>query len=293
MVRRGTVPEEPIVGVMNPGLAPAPQLVWFRGSDAVKFLNDLLSKEIGILPTGTVTRSLLLGPQGKLDFILWVLRGEDEVGLITEDGRGDRLVSILSRYRIRVDVEIEPELRDGFLVVGDSEVDPGIWRYDGDGLVADISWPSLPRELHVGATRPDLPDLDASILEAARISDGIALVGVDLDEKTIPQEAGSVSETVSFDKGCFLGQELVARLDSRGGRVNRHLRLLEFDSPVKAGTELHSDERQVGKVTSSAGDIGLALVWREVEQGDRIVAGGIGTTVLEIPHKTAGSFTAS
>ncbi|MEX1249476.1 MAG: hypothetical protein WEA57_02205, partial [Acidimicrobiia bacterium] len=85
---------------MEPSLAPAPDLVWFRGSDAIKFLNDLISQEIGTLDSGTVTRSLLLGPQGKLQFILWVLRDDDGVGLVTEDGRGDELMDTLNRYRI-------------------------------------------------------------------------------------------------------------------------------------------------------------------------------------------------
>jgi tRNA-modifying protein YgfZ len=278
---------------MEPSLAPTPELVWFRGSDAIKFLNDLISQEIGALDPGTVTRSLLLGPQGKLQFILWVFRGDDEVGLVTEDGRGDELVDTLNRYRIRVDVEISKEDRDIYLVAGERTLDPGTWTIDGEKAVADISWENLPRELHVGGAAPALPQLPAETLTLARIDAGEPIMGVDVDEKTIPQETGMVPVSISFDKGCFLGQELVARLDSRGGRVNRHLRILEFDSPVAVGTGLSSGDKELGTVTTVSGKKGLALVWREVEPGDRIDAGGVETIVREVPQKSEQVFTGS
>lgn len=268
---------------MNPALAPAPQLVWFRGPDAVKFLNDLISQEIGTLEPGLVVQSLLLEPQGKLDFMLWVLRGDDFVGLVTEDGRGDELVTRLKRYRIRVEVEIELETGPVYLLVGGDSVPTGrLEKVDGV-LKADISWPSLARHLQIGGARPDLPPADPAELARIRIGDGIPIFGVDVDAKTIPQEAGVVADAVSFTKGCFLGQELVARLDSRGGRVNHHLGILEFDSPVAVDTPLHAGEKEVGRVTSASGDAGLALLWREVQPGDVISADGVATTVRALP----------
>ncbi len=278
---------------MQPGLAPAPEIVWFRGADAIKFLNDLISQEIGSLPPGSVARSLLLGPQGKLQFILGVLRGDDEVGLVTEDGRGDELVATLTRYRIRVDVEISKEDKDVYLVVGERIDAPGTWKAEGDAVVADLSWDTVPRTLHIGGPAPDLPQLSTGDYTVARIESGIPLMGVDVDENTIPQETGLVADSISFNKGCFLGQELVARLDSRNGRVNRHLRILHLDSPVPTGTKLNSGEKEVGSVTSVSGLRGLALIWREVEPGDRIDAEGVGATVEEIPQKSEPAFTGS
>lgn len=278
---------------MKPGLAPAPEVVWFRGADAIKFLNDLISQEIGKLPPGSVARSLLLGPQGKLQFILGVLRGEDEVGLVTEDGRGDELIATLARYRIRVDVEITKEDKNVYLVVGERTDTPGTWRIDGDAVTADLSWDTAPRILQIGGTAPDLPHLSPEDYTLVRIEAGMPLIGVDVDEKTIPQETGLVADSISFDKGCFLGQELVARLDSRGGRVNRHLRILQFDSPVAAGTTLSADGKEVGTVTSVSGRRGLGLVWREVEPGARVDAGGVGATVEEVPQKSEPAFTGS
>lgn len=278
---------------MQPGLAPAPEVAWFRGADAIKFLNDLISQEIGKLPPGSVARSLLLGPQGKLQFILWVLRGDDEVGLVTEDGRGDELVEALTRYRIRVDVEIAKEERDICLVVGERTDAPGTWTAEGDAVVADLSWDTVARTLQIGETAPDLAHLSADDYTLARIEAGMPLMGVDVDENTIPQETGLVAGSISFDKGCFLGQELVARLDSRGGRVNRHLRILQLDSPVAAGAALSADGKGVGTVTSVSGLRGLALVWREVEPGARVDAEGVGATVQRIPQKSEPAFTGS
>lgn len=278
---------------MKSGLAPAPEVVWFRGADAVKFLNDLISQEIGKLPPGSVARSLLLGPRGKLQFILGVLRGEDEVALVTEDGRGDELIATLTRYRIRVDVEISKEDRDTYLVVGERTDVPGTWSTEGDAVVADLSWDNVPRTLQIGGMAPDLPQLSPDDYLLVRIGAGMPLMGVDVDEKTIPQETGLVADSISFDKGCFLGQELVARLDSRGGRVNRHLRILKLDSPVAAGTPLSADGKEVGTITSVSGLRGLGLVWREVEPGDRVDAGDVGATVEEIPQKSEPAFTGS
>ena len=269
---------------MEPHLAPVtPEVVWFRGSDAVSFLNDLISQEIGTLEPGTVIRSLLLGPQGKLMFILWVLRGDGEVGLVTEDGRGDDLVATLSRYRIRVDVDISMDEDNRYLVAGELTVEPGTWAVTEGVIKADLSWDSLPRELRIGGDKPDLTEIPAGEYDLARIEAGIPTMDVDVDEKTIPQETGLVAETISFDKGCFLGQELVARLDSRGGRVNRHLRILDFDDQVAAGTSLRSGDKDVGTVTTTSGNNGLGLVWREVEPGDRIEADGVGVTVRAVP----------
>ncbi len=264
---------------MNLSLAPSPQVAWFRGPDAVKFLNDLISQEIGALEPGSVVESLLLEPQGKLDFLLWVLRGDDFVGLVTEDGRGEDLVARLTRYRIRVDVDIEFESGPVYLVVGGDSGTNGHFETEDGVLKADISWPSLPRRLQIGGTKPDLPAADPDELASIRIGDGIPIFGVDVDAKTIPQEAGVVADAVSFNKGCFLGQELVARLDSRGGRVNHRLGILDFESPVPVDTVLHAGDKEVGTVTSAGGSTGLAMLWREVEAGDAISAGGVATTV--------------
>lgn len=233
---------------------------------------------------GRVSRSLLLGAQGKLDHILWVLRGEDEVGLVTNGGRGEDLAATLGRYRIRVDVRIEPSDQSTWIVVGESTLEPETWSVVGSGLEADVSWPGAQRTLVVG-DRPMLKEGDRGEYESMRIAAGEPDWGVDVDEKTIPQESGLVGLTVDFTKGCFLGQELVARIDSRG-HVNRHLRILEFQSgSADSGTPIETEEKVVGTLTSVSDDMGLALVRRELNPGDLVSVGGFDAVIREIPSK--------
>lgn len=264
----------------DPLLAPEqPDLVWFEGQDTIRFLNDLISQEIAELEPGEVRRSLLLGPQGKLGHILWVLRGEDEVGLATEPGRGEDLVQTLSRYRIRVDVEVSLEESDRWIVVGNRRVEPGSWERTGSGVIADISWTNIERELHTGQ-RPDLGQMPVDAYETHRILAGEPRWGVDVNDSTIPHESGLVPETVDFTKGCFLGQELVARIDSRGGNVPRQLRLLELaESGTTVGATVMIDGDDVGNITSVAGSVALASLKRGVDPGHEVMVDGNPATV--------------
>lgn len=120
--------------------------------------------------------------------------------------------------------------------------------------------------------------------EAARIAAGIPRLGSDLDDSVIPQEADLDVDAVSFTKGCFVGQELVCRIDSRG-HVNRHLRLLELGDGVMPapGTPITTDGREVGAVTSAAPGVALGYVRREVEPGALVEVDGIPATVRARP----------
>ena len=257
-------------------LAPdAPDLVWFHGADHVKFLNDLISQEIASMSPREVRRSFLLSPRGKLDHILWVVKREDKVGLITDPGRGDALAAVLGRYRIRVDVEIESEPDPVWLVVGGGQ--------DLNGI--DISWSGTRRVLLVG-DRPDVPSGNADQYEMLRIREGEPAWGTDVDDTTIPEESGLVSESVDFAKGCFLGQELVARIESRGSNVPRRLRWLELNDEVEPGAVIVSDGKEVGRLTSSSGNLGMGLVKRQVEPGDLVAVGAGQATVVEITSKS-------
>jgi folate-binding protein YgfZ len=132
----------------------------------------------------------------------------------------------------------------------------------------------------------------AEVAEAAaeivRIESGRPRYGVDLDDSVIPQEAGLNERAVSFTKGCYVGQETVARLFYRG-KPNRHLRGLKLSAEVEPGTPLLLGEKEVGRVTSVAvspahGPIGLALVRRQAEPGSTLSAGESATAeVVELP----------
>ncbi len=261
-------------------IAPiTPELVWFSGPDAVRFLNDIISQEIGTMRPGRVARSFLLAPRGKLDHLLWVLRGDDLVGLVADPGRGDELETTLRRYRIRVKVEIERESRPLWLVM-----EEGGDAWSGGPAVelrADLSWPGCPRLLV--SEKPDLPEGTAEQYDQARIKAGEPLWGVDVDEGTIPQETGLADRLVDFSKGCFLGQELVGRINMRG-HVNRFLRHLELSAPAPAGSPITADGNDVGAMTSVADELGLGMVRRELSPGDAVEVGGVPATVREVPR---------
>lgn len=253
-------------------------LVWFRGPDAIRFLNDLISQEIAVLDPGTVVRSFLLGPRGKLDHVLWVLRAEDGAGLVTDGGRGEELATTLGRYRIRVEVEIsDPET--GALVLDEGVVGPGAWAEDGAAIRAGLPWNGPPLTFLLGV-EPAYPLMAGEEWERVRIEALEPRFGQDVDDATIPQETGLVSSSVDFDKGCFLGQELVARIDSRG-HVNRHLRALRLtEAPAGTGAEIVAGDKTVGTLTSLAGNVGLALIRREVSPGDEVMIGDVPAVVL-------------
>jgi folate-binding protein YgfZ len=129
--------------------------------------------------------------------------------------------------------------------------------------------------------------------EVLRVEQGIPRHGVDMGPDNLPGEAGIVERAVSFTKGCYVGQEPVARMHHRG-RPNRHLRGLRLDAPVTAGEPLFAGEREVGRLTSAVdsprlGPVGLGIVRKEVEPGERVTAGagGVGATVVELPFDAA------
>lgn len=257
----------------TPWIAPEePDLVWFRGVDAIRFLDDILSQEIEDLEPGDVRRSFLLEPQGKLRFLLWVIVDEGRIGLLTDPGRGDELAAALNKYRIRVDVEVAPESDETWVVVG---------QWDG----YDISWPGVERHLSIGA-RPGLEAGSAAEYERLRILAGEPRWGVDVDEGTIPHSSGLVPVSVDFDKGCFLGQELVARIDSRGGNTPKSLFIVETQSEIVVGDSVVADGDEIGTVTSASGGAGLAMLKRGAFGGESVEVAGSPGLVRELPART-------
>jgi folate-binding protein YgfZ len=128
-----------------------------------------------------------------------------------------------------------------------------------------------------------------AVAEVVRVEAGRPRYGIDLDERTIPQEAGLNDRAVSFTKGCYVGQETVARLHYRG-KPNRHLRGLRLSAAMPPGTPLTLGEREVGTLGSSVvsprhGPIGLALIRREASPGDELAAGAATATVVELPFQ--------
>ncbi|MDJ0924960.1 MAG: hypothetical protein QNJ77_10390 [Acidimicrobiia bacterium] len=264
-------------------------LVWVGGVDAVSYLEGLLSQNISGIAPGDGARSLLLGPNGKLRALLWVLRTEDRVGLLCDRGVVDTLMEDLARYRIRVDVSLQSEDRSIWEVWGPRAADAvADLAATGPDTAAPLvaAYPLqrslLPRYLAVGG-RPHAPAANPDQLEVVRIEEGEAIMGVDLTDKTIPQEGVDVASAVDFTKGCYLGQELVARIDSRG-HVNRRLTGFVFAEGTfpASGSVVSVADRDVGELTSVAqrpgGAVALGMLRVEVpEEATVSTAAGVGT----------------
>ena len=221
---------------------------------------------------GSGTDALLLQPQGKVVALVRVTRAtEDAFVLDVDAGFGDAVVERLQRFLMRTKATVEP--------------DAG-WR------VLALGWPGEHRVLagYDVALPHDAELVGADAYEAARIEAGVPVMGRELTEQTIPAEAtGVVERAVSFTKGCYTGQELVARIDSRGGNVARRLHGVEFAPGAEvpaAGTELHDAAGSaVAVITSAAlsprtgGPVALAYVARKVEPPTELD----GATVRPLP----------
>jgi tRNA-modifying protein YgfZ len=265
---------------------PARDLLWVRGQDAVSFLDGIVSQSVAAMAPGEVRRSLLLTPRGKLDALLWLLAATDRVGVVVEGGHGERVAASLGRFKIRVDAEIVEDDRRMTEVWGADLVESGTW-IDGDIFTADVPLVngSLRRVL---TTAPGVAEpAPLEVAEAVRIAAGEPRLGVDIGEDTIPQEGGVVAGAVDFTKGCYLGQELVARIDSRG-HVNRQLRGLRLEAAAPEAGPVTRGGKAVGVVTSTAvsaelGPIALAMVRSEVEVGDEVDVAGVQAVVTGLP----------
>ena len=261
----------------------ARDLVVVRGPDATSFLQSLVSQDLDALAVGEGAHSLLLQPQGKLAVDFYVVHVEpDAWWCVCEGGFGEALASGLDRFRIRVDADVQQVAVAALAVRGLlPDAAPGVQ------LVA-VEWGAAPAFDAVGPEAAivafgdslDVPVIDDDAYERARIEAGVPRQGFDTDERTIPQEAGLERVAVSFTKGCFVGQELVCRIDSRG-HVNRFLRRLRAPAGgLTRGASVVYEGRAIGEVTSAAGSVALAMIRREIEPGADVDVGAV-TAVVE------------
>jgi tRNA-modifying protein YgfZ len=255
------------------------------GPDAASYLQGQCSQDLTALADGQSTDALLLDPQGKIDaYIRISRRAEDDFVIDTDAGFGDVVTARLLRFRLRTKVTVDPLAWTCVAVRGPGAVDAV--RND-PAVTAAVTWPGMagvdllgqgpdPRGEWVADSAVVCED---EVWEAARIEAGIPVNGREVIEGvTIAAEVGLVERTVSFTKGCFTGQELVARLDARGSKVARHLRGVVVDRcspdqlpPVGTAVLTGDGEKEVGHLSSVAWSssrgaaVGLALLHRRVE----------------------------
>jgi folate-binding protein YgfZ len=280
------------------------------GPDAKTFLQGQVTQDIEALEAGRGAYAAFLTPKGKMLGDLRVLDLGDELLLSCERVALQELFNMIRRYKLGSDVELHKRT----LEMGElSLVGPGARRVAGadslgpdehDNVHAEIGdHPVVLVATDVGvdvfcsADRVEgvrgalitagAVEVGEAAAEVLRVERGRPRYGVDLDDSVIPQEAGLNERAVSFTKGCYVGQETVARLYYRG-KPNRHLRGLRLSAPVEAGTPLLLGEKEVGRVRSSVispihGPIALALVRREAAPGATLAAGEATAEVAELP----------
>ncbi|GAC1533637.1 MAG: folate-binding protein YgfZ [Acidimicrobiales bacterium] len=260
------------------------------GPDAVSYLQGQLSQDVAVLDLGSSAWSLVLQPQGKVDAWLRVTRtGDDELVCDLDAGFGEALVARLARFKLRVKADIETLDWSCIALRGPAAVRPAS---GGPCVVASADWPLIGGYDLLGPD-PLVPDqmavADDAAYEVRRIEAGLPRMGAELTERTIPAEAGVVESSVSFTKGCYTGQELVARIDSRGGHVPRQVRGVRIDGPLPAvGTALEEGGREVGTLTSVAAHpdghgVALAVVRRDVEPPAEATCGGARASIRTLP----------
>lgn len=300
--------------------------VWVRGSDARRFLQGQVSQDISELGAGQAADTLVLSPQGKLD--AWarvVCVSEDTFLCEISRGFGPGLLERITRFRVRVKAEIEAVaepweihvlgvrgplahevaafIANRLHAVLEREGEPGPVV-----VAAEASWPGLAGsdviwlgKAGIGGELVNalpLGELDAGVLwcgedawESARVEAGAPVMGAEITPSTIPAEVpGLLERAVSFVKGCYTGQELVARLEARGSRVAKRLCGLVVEAgagdagrdaglaALTAGSILQEAEggKVIGSVTSTAwsyglrGAVGLGYVHRSIEAGETV-----------------------
>jgi tRNA-modifying protein YgfZ len=284
--------------LLRAGVALAPvgrDVVKVSGPDAVDYLQGQCSQDVAALATFQSADALLLQPTGRTDALVRVTRtAPDELILDSDAGFGPAVAERLERFKLRVRVEISLLGWQCLALRGPETKDLDA---PGGVLVLPWQWPGISGLDLLGAN-PETPSgvrsCGEEAWEACRIEAGVPVMGAEIDDRTIPAEAGLVERCVSFTKGCFTGQELVARLDARGSNVARRLRGLVIPGdrraqPLEPGTEVRAAGKPVGGVTSIAwspgleATVALAYVHRSVEVGQAVETGGLSAQVRELP----------
>jgi tRNA-modifying protein YgfZ len=219
-----------------------------RGPDAADFLQRMVSNDV---LAGASCEALLLTPKARViaPLVVW-RRGEDDFLLLTEPELGETVRAHLTRMRVASRCEVELEQHTSTIVLGGAEGIP----------TGDYGVPAV-EALDSGVEASPVDEE----LERLRILARTPRWGAEIDDSVLPAEAGLDERAISFEKGCYPGQEPIARLRYRG-HANRGLRVLEVEG-AQPGDEIRDGEKVVGRVTSAVRDVALGYVRREVPDG--------------------------
>ncbi len=286
---------------------------WIRvtGTDAADYLQGQLTNDIEALAPGSGAYSALLDRKGRMQADMRVLRlGAGEILIEVEPQALSAATRHLQMYSVGREVEVSAlEGSIGLIAVAGpataslTGLPPLAAENDHTEVELDGSPARAVRTaagLDLIAEASELSDLERALeshgvdpvsegaLEIVRVESGRPRFGHEMTQETIPQEAGINERAVSFTKGCYIGQETVARLHYKG-KPNRHLRGLRLDSPVAAGSVVTLGERELGKLGTAVlspahGPIALAVLRREAAPGDEVLVDGeITAKVVDLP----------
>jgi folate-binding protein YgfZ len=285
------------------------------GADAKPFLQGQVTNDVESLSDGEGCYAAFLTPKGKMLGDLRILDTFEGLSLDTERVALQELFNMIRRFKVGYRIELHKRTLERGLL---SLVGPASDQVAHTGDLSEREHTHAPVEVEAIVARAIRTDVGVDLLcdaadtqallaavegrgaaqvpesavECLRVERGRPRYGIDLDDTVIPEEAGLNARAVSFTKGCYVGQETVARLHYRG-KPNRHLRGLLLSGPAERGDELRSGERVVGTLTTVAsspacGSIGLAIVRREAQLGSTVAVGGAGITarVVEVPFES-------
>ena len=279
-----------------------------RGEEAADFLQGQLTNDVEAVGDGEGVYAALLDRKGHIQADMRVLRlAPGAFWIDTEPETRQRVARHLGMYKVGRDVEIDDVTGDHAIL---SVVGPAAQKAASTGPLSPENAHRLEGDRRVVATdlgldlivpAPSAADVLAELraagaaevseeaLEIARIESGRPRFGADMSEATMPAEAGITDRAVSFTKGCYIGQEPVARLHYKG-RPNRHLRGLRLSGPAAHGDAIRLGDREVGTIGTAAisparGPVALAIVRREASPGDTVAVGddGAEAEVVELP----------
>jgi len=261
-----------------------------HGPEAADYLQGQCSQDVLALAAGDSADSLLLSPQGKVDAYLRITRtGDEEFVLDTDGGFGERVLARLQRFRLRTKVEFDA--LDWVCVAVRGPGAAGVVA-GSPAVVIPVEWPGLAGVDLLGPAPGgglgewvgDVVRCGDEAWEAARIEAGVPVNGREVVEGSIAAELGLVDRSVSFTKGCFTGQELVARLDARGSNVARRLCGVVVaggpggsTAPVGASVSTADGAHAVGALSSVAwspgrgATVALATLHRRVSPPDTVL----------------------
>ena len=233
-------------------------VITVTGPDAKTYLHSQVSQDVNSLEIGDSRYAFLLQPTGKIDVVLRITCAtHDRYVLDMEPGFGEAALARLNRFKIRVraDMELSGQVWRAIRSTEPVRIEGALRAWSGDGRAWDVFAPNV----GLGESIPPgtLDDYDAFRLEC-----GWPLMGQDISTDMVPAETGIVEHAVSFTKGCYPGQELVERMDSRKATPPRQLRVIERSLEMVVGSEVVRDGAVVGVVTSVGGHRAFALVKR-------------------------------